>query len=306
MRKILSLLTISLLVFFTACDLNTAPEFDDNDAFVAFDNAAMSIAEDKGTLKIPVTLASVKGLSASIDFELVDSTAKLGENYNLVNETTTLTFDAQNRTQFIEISIVDNPGVFTGDLRFVVKLSEDGTVKPSVENTCTVTIQDKDHPLSAFFGEWTATAESAYFGDVEWDVTLAKDEDDISVLWVTDIIYGFPRYGFSYPNVDTRFYGVVSDDGSELTFNIGQTCAYKYQGVHEISLNGLTGDGKVVKEGKIVAKVSEDGKTITFEELGIYVDDATGPWDALFPTITWTKKQDVYISRRFFCFQNYN
>jgi hypothetical protein len=290
MRKILSIFSISLLVFFTACDLNTAPEFDDNDAFVAFDNAAMSIEEKGGVIKVPVTLASIKGISAAVDFEIIDGTAKLGENYNLVNETTTLTFDAQNRTQYIEVSIINIPGVFTGDLRFSIKLSEDGTVKPSVENTCVITIQDLDHPLSAFFGEWTATANSHYFGDVEWDVTLAKDEDDISVLWVTDIIYGFPKYGFSYPSYDTRFYGIVSEDGSELSFNIGQTCAYKYQGVHEIFLYGLTGDAKVIKEGKIVAKVSEDGKTITFEELGIYVDDATGYWDGLYPTITWTKK----------------
>jgi hypothetical protein len=289
MRKILSLLTISLLVLFTSCDINKIPEFDDKDAFVAFDNAVLSISENAGTLKIPVTLASVKGLISTVDFEIIEGTAKLGENFTLMNETATLSFDAQNRTQYVEISIVNIPDVFTGDLRFQIKLSEDGEVKPSLENLCTVTILDLDHPLSGFFGEWNATATSAYFGDAEWTVTLAKDEDDVSVLWVTDIVYGFPHWGFSYPNVDTRFYAIVNEAKSELSFSIGQSCAYKYQG-HQIFLNGLTAEGSVVDSGSIIATVSGDGNTITFEELGMYVVDATGGWDALFPTITWTKK----------------
>ncbi len=219
MKNILKLLTISLLVIFASCDTNKFPEFDDSNSFVAFDNAEMSIAEDAETLRIPVTLASVNGVSASVNFDIMDGTAEEGVNYTLVSENKTLTFDAQNRTQFIEVSIINNPGVFTGDIRFEIILSDDGKVKPSLENKCTVTIQDRDHPLSAFLGEWTATATSNYFGDVQWAVTIAKDEDDVSVVWVTNIVYGFPNYGFTPPDFDTRFYATVNDDKDEFTFS---------------------------------------------------------------------------------------
>lgn len=261
MRKILSLLTISLLVFFTACDLNTAPEFDDNDAFVAFDNAAMSIEEDKGTLKIPVTLASIKGLTASIDFELVDSTAKLGENYNLVNETTTLTFDAQNRTQFIEISIVDIPGVFTGDLRFVVKLSEDGTVKPSVENTCTVTIQDLDHPLALILGTYKVAAETYFDGAKEWEMEILKDEDDVSVVWFKNIVGAGTGPGI---------YGIVNEEKTEISLPLGQIHQKNTTGTGDgnIYLYGMTADVDITDEGNLIIKIQEDGAKLYVEELG--------------------------------------
>lgn len=290
MRKILSLLTASMLLLLSSCELNEMPEFDDSNAFVAFENTTMSIDEDGGTINIPVTLASVKGMSAEVSYTLIDGTAEEGINFT-PPESGTLTFDAENRTQYIEVSIIDVPGEFTGDLQFQVQLNDDGTIKPSAENLCVVTIKDLDHPLSQFFGDWTANADSYYFGDgISWDVTIEKDENDVAVLWITDIVYGFPNWGFSYPNVDTRFYATVNEEKTELSFAIGQTCAYQYQGEHDISLNGLTSEMNVIESGSVVATVSEDGNTITFEELGLYVTDATGYWDGILPGMTWTKK----------------
>lgn len=289
MRKFLSLMTIAMLAFFTSCDdLNEMPTFSDSNAFVAFNKAALSVNEDGATLSIPVTLASLKGMTTSVTYVVKDGTAKQGVNFTLADATATLSFDADNRTQNIVINIINNPGVFTGDLNFSIELSSEGTVKPSAESVCTVTIKDKDHPLSKFLGEWTATASSEYFGDVEWTVLIEKDPSDVTVLKINSLVYGFTKYGYVMPNNDTRFYGVVNAEKSQIAIPIGQKCVYQYDG-NDIFLYGLTAALDVVETGNIIASISDDGKVLTFD-LGAYVTDATGGWDVINPGMTWTKK----------------
>lgn len=289
MRNIFKFLIIGVLAILASCDdLNEVPEFSDSDAFVAFDNALVGVNEDGLTLNVPVTLASISGMSQSITYTIIDGTAKEGVNFTLEDASQTLTFDAENRTQYIVINIVNDPGVFTGDLSFQIQLSEDGAIKPSAQNMCDVVIRDLDHPLAAYLGEWTASGNSAYNGDVQWTVTIDKDPEDVTVLWVSEIIYGFVKYGYTYPSRDTRFYAVVNEDG-EMQFPIGQTCAYQYQDTYPISLEGLTSEGDIVDSGKITVTLSEDQKVLSFDELGVFVNDETGGWDAIFPGMTWTK-----------------
>lgn len=288
MRKILSLIAIAVLVVFASCDKNEKPEFNDNGAFVSFERSALSVSEDGTLLRIPVTLASIKGISATIAYTVVDGTAKEGVNFTVVDPAKTLAFTADNRTQYIEINIINNPGVFTGDLKFQIQLSDEGTVRPNTEWLCNVTITDKDHPLAAFLGTWTATANSYYSGNVTWTVTLEKDPTDVSVLWIQNVIHGFVKYGYTYPSYDTRFYCIVNDSKDALSIPIGQKCAYKYQNTNDIFLVGLDASLNTVESGRVTGTVSADGRTITFD-LGIYVYDATGGWDVLQPVITWTK-----------------
>ncbi|MFP4023162.1 MAG: Calx-beta domain-containing protein [Thiohalospira sp.] len=290
MRNIFKFLIIGVFAIIASCDdLNEAPEFSDSDAFVAFEKTTVSVAEDGETLKIPVTLASVSGISESVTYSIIDGTAEEGVNFTIEDESQTLTFDAENRTQHIVVNIIDNPGVYTGDLSFEIQLSDDGVIKPNAQNICEVVIEDLDHPLSKFLGEWKALADSYYFGDeVSWTVTIQKDPEDVTVLWIQNIVYGFPNYGFTYPNYDTRFYGVVNEDKTEVEFPIGQTCAYEYQGEYPITLFGMDADLAIYESGNVKATLSADGKVLTFQN-GIYIADDTGGWDAIYPEMTWTK-----------------
>ena len=286
MRNILKFIIVGVFAILVSCELNETPKFSDSDAFVAFDNGSASVNENGTTLSIPVTLASISGMTQAVTYTVIDGTAKEGVNFTLEDATKTLTFDAENRTQNIVINVINNPGVFTGDLSFQIQLSEDGKVKPSAQNICTVVIADLDHPLSAFFGTWNASANSYYDGDVQWSVIIDKDPSDITVVWVQNVVHGFVKWGYTYPGNDTRFYAVVNED-NELKFPIGQVCAYQYQG-NDISLVGLDAEGNTIDSGNVTATLSEDGNVITFVE-GVYVSDATGGWDAIKPGMTWTK-----------------
>lgn len=285
MRKILSLLTISLLVLFASCDLNQMPEFDDSNAFVAFDKAAMTIKEDGGTLKVPVTLASLKGMSETVTYTVVDSTAKAGVNFSLVSEST-LTFTATERTQYIEFSIIEIPGVFTGDLRFTIELAEDGKVKPSAESVCTVTITDNDHPLAALLGTWNAEAESAFNGVESWEMELEKDADDVTVVW----FYPFVKDGSGQ-----QIYGVVNEDMTEIAVPVNQVIATS-SSYGLIELLGYNPDYDSPITGNITIEIDLAANKMTIKDgFGSYVwsnadgTDGLGWYNRFYPGGTLTK-----------------
>ena len=104
------------------CDLNPLPTFDEADSFVAFDKSAVSVNEDAGTVTIPLTIASIDPVKTNISYELVDGTAKVGDNYEISDESAVLVFDGESRTGSIVVNVKNHEGVFTGDLSFTVKL----------------------------------------------------------------------------------------------------------------------------------------------------------------------------------------
>lgn len=291
MKKVLTY--ISLFVFgaalFSSCNLNESPKFNDKDAFVAFDKAAVSVKEEGKTVVIPVTLASLKGVSTSVSYEAVDGTAKNGVDYKLADETGILTFSPEARTQYITVNIIERDGVFTGDIKFSLKFKSTGDVAEGAENSCTITILDHDHPLSAILGKYSASALSYYNGPSTWDLEIMKDEKDVTMVWFAGIIPYFAT-SFAYPSADTRFYGIADLEAGTISIPIGQSCAYKYNGTYEISLYGVDFPN-VVQSGNIVLKVNTtDGVVITSEDLGIYITDETGAWDLVLPVVTFTKK----------------
>ena len=146
-----------------SCDKNEPNVFDDKDAFVAFDAVSVTYAEDYSkdgaTFKIPVTLASVKGVEETVKFEVVTPEQKgavAGVNFELVTTTGVLSFDAEKRTQYIEFKTMAD-GEYTGDLKFSVKLLPSETLPVGSESECTVTISDIDHPLTFMLGSYSAT-----------------------------------------------------------------------------------------------------------------------------------------------------
>lgn len=279
-------MTIAMLAFFTSCDdMNEMPTFSDGNVFVAFDKASLSINEDKPTLSIPVTLASVKGVSATVTYIIVDGTAKQGVDFTLADPAATLTFDATNRTQNIVINVINNPGVFTGDLSFTIKLAEEGSVKPSAEKSCVVTIKDLDHPLSSILGNYSVSAESAFGGTVDFTMNIVKDPNDVTVVWIGNIAGIGDGAGF---------YGVVNEEKTEISVPLGQTSTTDNAGTN--------GDGKlylygydapadaVLKEGNMIIKIEDGGATLRFDGItpGLNAGGA-GFYEVLLPTYTCSK-----------------
>ncbi len=261
MKRTLKYITTALFAAaaFSACDKNDYPIFDDKNAFVAFDKVEVSISEnyskDEAVYKIPVTLASVAGLEETVAFEIVEpesKAAKAGVNYELLTTSKTLSFNAENRTQYIELKTIYD-GVFTGDLKFTIVLKESETLATGSEDECVVTINDEDHPLGFMLGDYTVTGEDNWKGETSWTMTISKDESDIHKVWIRNLA--------NRDNAKMIAYGNVSEDFSTINIPFGQEFEYSYDGVSQAPLWGLTSSGGMADSGSVDIKIiNTDGK----------------------------------------------
>ncbi len=198
--------------------------------FAEFGGSSTSVAENVGTIKIPVVLYHAAKKQVMVTVQGVDGTASLGKNYSISDLTSgVLTFEPGDSVKYVTVSIIDKPGVFTGTLAFSLKLSgATENVEISNGSTYAVTIKDNDHPLAEIIGTYTATATAltAKTGSTEavtWTCTFRPYDGDVTRLWCDKIIPMFaelPSYG------DGSIYCKVSSDKKRLSFPSGQTTSF--------------------------------------------------------------------------------
>lgn len=273
-----------------SCNLNDCPTFNDADAFVAFDKTGIIVDETVGTVRIPVTIASVAPVKTNVTYEVVDVTAKAGENYSLADESAVLAFDGKVRTQEIVINITNKEGEYTGDLSFTINILSGGkTLNLGANSSCTVKISDLDHPLAAILGDYTASGFNYFDGAQEsWTLTMYKDDADISVVWIDGIISSFSGY---YPSADFRVYGNVSADKTTITLPLGQVLKTQASG-NTLSLWGFNGSS--VSSSGNLEFVLENGAWVLKDVgygIGYKTDSGVSLYGLYNPnSISWTKK----------------
>lgn len=287
---------IALAATVASCDLNKVPEFDEADAFAAFTSVSYSIDENKGQLSIPVTIASINPIATVVSYKVIDgdgeSGAKAGIDYKVVDDgSSVLTFDGTVRTQNIVIDIIrrtDESGstaVFTGDLTFKVVLESAGSINLGADNECTVTIVDLDHPLSDVLGTYTATSNDG----TSWTLTMLKDAEDQSMVWIDGIVPYAAGQGEDY-----YIYATVSSDHKTISIPNGQVFTAMYSSYYQVYL-GFDGD-YIYGSGTTDLKLQDDGTWYT--EGGFYLGALTDPndlnslagyLDMVYPGITLTK-----------------
>lgn len=323
MKKVFYYITLAaaLVVFAASCDKNEPPVFDDANAFVAFDKTAMTIGEaivkptgdivpQTAILKVPVTLASVKGIEETVKFTVIDTlyhfhkltdakgkdekanwtdmTAHENVNFKLLTTSGTLTFDANKRTQYIEFEIL-YLNTYTGDLKFDIVLSQPANVNLGYNKKCTVTVSDVNHPLTALLGDYLATS-SVLAKTNPWTMTLLKDSDDDHMVWFFNIMANA-----GWADYDTMICGNVDADLTTITIALGQKSEYIYSNGNAVVFYGLTADDEGVDEGSTtVTIVKDDSGTITGLDFGEqygfwgYIPDA-GTIGYAYPHITAVK-----------------
>ncbi|MFC0877362.1 Calx-beta domain-containing protein [Saccharicrinis sp. FJH2] len=251
-----------IVLFFSSCELNETPEFDDANAFVAFSSESMIVTEDAGTMEIPVRLTSLSGLSSAVSFDFIDSTAVKGRDYNLKGGASVLNFDGNEAVQNIEVDIVSHIGVFTGDMKFGVRITSPGNVNSGSIDTMWVTIADIDHPLAFILGEFDATATSYFNGKEVWTVALAKDVSDVNKVWITNMVSGGST-------ATSPIYGMVNAEKTEIKIPVGQVT--RESSSYDVLLEGYYGpDGatKIEDGGSITGLIDPDGTIHIQDEFG--------------------------------------
>ena len=283
-----------------SCDKNLPAKFNDKDAFVAFEKTSYTVSEtyskDGNIYRIPVTLASVAGIETSIKYEISapaswkDATpgqgAIKGTDYELVDNSGVLSFNAENRTCYIEFTTKEN-GTYTGDLEFYIQLVGNDDVVTGSEDKCTVKIADTDHPLLFMLGEYSATANSYFYGPKTGTMEILKDSEDDHKVWFYNI-YLIPGWAGN----DILYYGIVNDEKTEIVIPFGQESEYIYNKTAPLTLYGFTEDGFVETGSMKVAITDDNGQvSLDFGEYGIAIQIGDlGALDILLPGIKAVKK----------------
>ena len=274
-----------------SCNINELPEYDDSNAFVAFTSSSVNVGEEEGSKQVEVLLTSIGGIETTVNFEVAPAEtagAVEGKHYTIEGGKS-LTFTKDAPTQKITLNIIDND-TFDGDVKFTIKLLDPEGVQLGASKTCSVTIEDDEHPLLFILGTLSAKGVSDFNGDTEWEVRIAKDDSDLSKVW----IYGLVPGGSSS---SSPVYGIVNDEKTEIRIPVGQEVAVSSSYPH-ILLNGFYGDTeeKIPTGGYITGEIAEDGTISIKDYFGsqVFSDDAASNslgWYNLMDPIITLKKQ---------------
>lgn len=255
-----------------SCNINELPEYDDSNAFVAFTSSSVNVGEEEGSKQVDVLLTSISGIETTVNFEVAPAEtagAVEGKHYT-IEGSKSLTFKKDAPTQKITLNIIDND-TFDGDVKFTIKLLDPEGVQLGASKTCSVTIEDDEHPLLFILGTLSAKGPSYFNGDTEWEVRIAKDDSDLSKVWIYNLVPG----GSSS---SSPVYGIVNDEKTEIRIPVGQEVAVSSSYPH-ILLNGYygeEGDETIPTGGFISGTIAEDG-TITLNDWfgsQVFSDDA--------------------------------
>ena len=255
-------LMAATMLSFTSCNINEYPEFDDNDAFVAFSSNAVTAEEGGDAVKIPVLLTSLSGISASVEVQVIDDTAVEGKDFTIANKT--LTFTKENPEQEIVVNIT-NDNEYTGSRSFTLVLKE-GDVKLGAAKKCVVSIADDEHPLLFLFNTYTAHYAD-YWGD-EYDVvgTITRDATDDTKVWFNDF---FTPWLTQSNGFHTSFYGVVNAEKTEIAIPAGQSTGVSSGGNPIVLYVGDSAElsGELYDSGKnLIVKIVDDGASLIVEQ----------------------------------------
>ena len=274
-----------------SCNINELPEYDDSNAFVAFTSSSLNVGEEEGSKQVEVLLTSISGIETTVNFEVAPAEtagAVEGKHYT-IEGSKSLTFKKDAPTQKITLNIIDND-TFDGDVKFTIKLLDPEGVQLGASKTCSVTIEDDEHPLLFILGTLSAKGVSDFYGDTEWEVRIAKDDSDLSKVW----IYGLVPQGSSS---SSPVYGIVNDEKTEIRIPVGQEVAVSSSYPH-ILLNGFYGETeeKIPTGGYITGEIAEDGTISIKDYFGsqVFSDDAASNslgWYNLMDPVVTLKKQ---------------
>ena len=269
-----------------SCNINELPEFDDSNAFVAFTSSAVTAQEGGNDVEISVLYTSLAGLSADVEVEVVDSTAKEGRDFTIANKK--LSFTKENPTQKIVVKVIDD-NEYTGSRAFTLVLKESG-VKLGASKKCVVSIADDEHPLLFLFNTYTAHITD-YWGD-EYDIegTIERDDEDDSKVWFKNFFTPWLTIGNGF---STKFYGMVDLENNEILIPAGQESGVSASGIPIVLYVSENEDysGELYDSGKnLVIKILDEGESLLIVNAW-GASNGTNWYDLSAGGVTLTKKK---------------
>lgn len=278
MKKINIIAAALVLIFSASCDRKM--EFN-HETFATFDAVSFSVDETAGKVVVPVSIYNPTGSEIQVTVKAIEGKATEGVDFEILSPASgLLTFNGEETTKNIEISITDYSGEFTGakDFRLEIASATDG-VKVGALNTAYFNIKDLDHPLATFIGEWTGSIGS-YFDGAMIPMTFQIKADEEDATFTRLVVENFDPSIFSNGGTAANGYNIyeatVNEAKTQIVISTGQPT-----GIPGYMLVGFNTDSIETASGyeDIVIDYADDKLSI---QKGWGSTDGTGYWYGIY------------------------
>lgn len=198
------------------------------DSYATMYSSTYTVAETIGEFNLPVLVMNPTGAEVQLSVKVTEGTAVEGVDYEVISPANgLLTFSGETDSLNVVIKINAFEGEFTGTKQFEVAIAsatEGFTL--GTYTTSKVTIDDLDHPLNAYIGQWKGVI-AGYFGNWPADgetiinISADPDGDPFKELLVDG---GINPYFLAAIGANPSFEATV--DGNYLIIGVDQPCGY--------------------------------------------------------------------------------
>ena len=259
--------------------------------FVTLNTASATVNEaDPATTWFLPVIVNNHPKACTVTYTVEAISAKAGVDYTVLDAAGVLEF-VGNESKNIAISVSGQVGTYTGDLKFRVKLvsATDGVELGDI-STCTVTVKDLDHPLSALFGEYTMRgvtydSDQGSYVYPSWTLTISPVEGSTTKVQLKELV----PFGIYYKTYigDLYLTGTVSADKKTITVaslqKTGNATAFGYDGDQfTFYLHGGAGGEYITDPGKVTFTLDNSGRWVTADSFGVSHPDDLPDYPSMF------------------------
>ena len=258
------------------------------DSYATMYSSAYTVAETAGEIKVPVLIQNATGAEVQVSVKVTEGTAEEGVDYEVISPASgLLTFSGETDSLDVVIKINGFEGEFTGTKDFTVNIASATEGLPvGLFAQTKVTIDDLDHPLAAFIGQWKGEL-AGYFGNWPAGETTINVKADPNGDPFKDLIFdgGINPYFLAAIGANPDFSAKVN--GNVATVLAEQPCGYS--DVVTLGFNAAD-PGAADSYDDIHFELQEDGTLKLLNAYGAYTPAGGGFYEIYLGNVVFTKQ----------------
>ena len=258
------------------------------DSYATMYSSTYTVAETVGEFNLPVLIQNPTGAEVQVSVKVTEGTAEEGVDYEVISPASgILTFSGETDSLNVVIKINAFEGEFTGTKTFEVAIASATEGLPvGVLSKSTVTINDLDHPLNAYIGQWKGVI-AGYFGNWPTGETTINIKADPEGDPFKDLIFdgGINPYFMAAIGVNPDFQAEVS--GNVATVFADQPCGYS----DVVTLGFNAADPSAADSyDNIYFELQNDGTLKLLNAYGAYTPGGGGFYEIYVGGVVFTKQ----------------
>lgn len=258
------------------------------ESYATMYSTAYTVAETIGEFQVPVLIQNPTGAEVQVSVKVTEGTAEEGVDYEVISPASgLLTFSGETDSLAVVVKINAFEGEFTGAKTFTVSIASATEGLPvGIFTQSTVTIDDLDHPLAAFIGQWKGTL-AGYFGNWPAGETTINVKADPNGDPFKDLIFdgGINPYFLAAVGANPDFSAEVN--GNVATVLAEQPCGYS--DVVTLGFNAAD-PGAADSYDDIHFELQEDGTLKLLNAYGAYTPSGGGFYEIYLGDVVFTKQ----------------